>query len=112
LVSAALELLGYTPADLDLQFPPALIHGGADHLLLGLKTREVLAAMRYELAAGRELMREAGLVTILLAYAETPQRFHSRPTRASASRSSTACGGWPRACPCSSSPPRATRSLR
>jgi len=78
LVSAALELLGYTPADLDPRLPPALIHGGADHLLLALKTREALAAMRYELAAGRELMREAGLVTILLAYSETPQRFHTR----------------------------------
>jgi PhzF family phenazine biosynthesis protein len=78
LVSAALRLFGYTPDDLDPALPPALAHGGADHLVLGLKTREALAAMRYDLQAGRELMQRAGLVTIMLAYAETPQRFHTR----------------------------------
>jgi predicted PhzF superfamily epimerase YddE/YHI9 len=34
--------------------------------------------MSYELDAGRNLMNRAGLVTILLAWAETPQRFHTR----------------------------------
>jgi len=34
--------------------------------------------MRYDLDAGRRLMNREGLVTILLAYAETPQRFHTR----------------------------------
>ena len=78
LVSDALALFGYTPDDLDGRIPPALVHGGADHLALVLKSRETLAAMRYELDAGRSLMNRAGLVTILLAWAETPQRFHTR----------------------------------
>lgn len=78
LAAAALDLFGYRQDDLDPRLPPALIHGGAQHLVLGLKTRELLAAMRYDLAAGRELMRKAGLVTILLAYAETSRRFHTR----------------------------------
>jgi PhzF family phenazine biosynthesis protein len=78
LVAAALNLFGYRADDLDPRLPPALIHAGADHLLLALKTRAALAAMRYELEAGRSLMLQAGLVTILLAYAETPQRFHTR----------------------------------
>lgn len=78
LVSDALRLFGYTPDDLDARIPPAIIHGGADHLALGLKSRQILAAMTYDLNAGRSLMNRAGLVTILLACAETPQRFHTR----------------------------------
>ncbi len=78
LVSAVLALFGYRQDDLDPRIPPALAHGGADHLVLGLKTRQALAAMRYDLNAGRNLMRREGLVTILLAYAETPQLFHTR----------------------------------
>ncbi len=78
LIGATLDLFAYRQEDLDPRIPPALIHGGAQHLVLGLKTRELLAAMRYDLVAGRELMRQAGLVTILLAYAENPRRFHTR----------------------------------
>lgn len=70
LVSDALALFGYTSDDLDQRIPPALVHGGADHLVLGLKSRETLAAMRYNLDAGRGLMNRVGLVTILLAWAE------------------------------------------
>ncbi len=78
LVSAVLALFGYTHDDLDPSIPPALAHGGADHLVLGLKTREALASMKYDLNAGRSLMKREGLVTILLAYAETPRLFHTR----------------------------------
>jgi len=78
LVPAALKLFGYTPQDLDTRIPPALAHGGADHLVLALKSREKLAAMQYDLNAGRELMHKAGLVTILLAYAQTDRLFHTR----------------------------------
>lgn len=83
LVSAALELFGFTMDDLDPRIPPMRIHGGADHLVLGVKTREALASMTYELNAGRTLMNEAGLVTILIAYAETAQTFHTRNAFAS-----------------------------
>ena len=78
LVSSTLELLGYTDDDLDPDIPPARINGGAEHLVLGLKTRELLAAMAYDLALGRALMHREGLVTITLEYAETLQRFHTR----------------------------------
>ena len=78
LIAESLALFGYGPADLDPRLPPASANGGADHLLLFLKTREALAAMRYDLAAGRELMRRAGLVTILLGFSETPRLFHTR----------------------------------
>ena len=78
LVSDALELFGYTPEDLDGRIPPAIIHGGADHLALVLESRGTLAAMTYDLDAGRELMNRARLVTILLAWAERSERFHTR----------------------------------
>ena len=78
LVLEALSLLGYGGADLDPRIPPALAHGGADHLVLALGTRALLAAMAYDLDEGRALMNRAGLVTIHLAYAETPSLFHTR----------------------------------
>lgn len=78
LVADVLALFGYTQADLDPSLPPARANGGANHLIIGLKTREALAAMQYDLAAGRDLMNRENLVTIMFAYAETPQRFHTR----------------------------------
>lgn len=78
LVADVLHLLGYTNNDLDPNIPPAYINGGANHLVLGLKSREALAAMEYDFESGRDLMKREHLVTILLAYTETPQRFHTR----------------------------------
>ncbi|MGD1927649.1 MAG: PhzF family phenazine biosynthesis protein [Leptolyngbyaceae cyanobacterium] len=78
LVTDILTLFGYTQDDLDPKLPPACANGGADHVILGLKTRAALAAMQYDLASGRDLMNREALVTIMFAYAETPQRFHTR----------------------------------
>lgn len=78
LVDEALALFGYARADIDPRIPPALAHAGADHLVLALATRELLAAMRYDLAQGRAWMNANGLVTVVLAWAETAQRFHTR----------------------------------
>jgi PhzF family phenazine biosynthesis protein len=77
-VDPALELFGYTRADLDPRFVPANIHGGADHLLLMLNSRAALAAMRYDFDAGRALMQREGWVTVLLGWAESGKRFHTR----------------------------------
>lgn len=78
LVDAALNLFGYTVADLDPRIPPAIIHGGADHLILALRSRDALAAMKYDLDAGRGLMNGAGVVTVVLVWSETPNLFHTR----------------------------------
>jgi PhzF family phenazine biosynthesis protein len=83
LVARALALFGYAPGDLDPRLPPARIHGGADHLLLALRDRGTLREMRYDLEAGRQLMQEAGLVTIALAHAENQRHFHTRNAFAS-----------------------------
>ena len=78
LVQEALKLFGYALADLDDRIPPAVASGGVQHLVLALASRDKLRAMRYELGAGRSLMRRYGLTTISLVHAETPQRFHAR----------------------------------
>jgi PhzF family phenazine biosynthesis protein len=77
-VERALALFGYRPEDLDPRIPPALAHGGAGHLVLALRSRALLAAMRYELDAGRRFMRELGIVTVVLAWAESGTLFHTR----------------------------------
>jgi PhzF family phenazine biosynthesis protein len=77
-VEEALALFGYARGQLDARIPPARIHGGGDHLVLALDSRAALAAMRYDFEAGRALMRREGWITILLAWAESPTRFHAR----------------------------------
>jgi len=78
LVAAALDLFGYSEADLDPRIPPGLAHAGNDHLVLALASRDLLAAMRYDLEAGRTLMQAHGLVTIVLVWAESARLFHTR----------------------------------
>ncbi|MFS1701907.1 PhzF family phenazine biosynthesis protein [Alteromonas sp. AMM-1] len=77
-LNETLSLFNLHASDLDAHLPPAKIHGGADHIVLPLKQRETLAAMRYDLNAGREMMARHGLVTIMLVYIEDAQTFHSR----------------------------------
>ncbi len=77
-VAEVLALFGYSQNDLNPAIPPALIHGGADHFALTLNSRRALAAMTYDLDAGRRLMIREGWITILLGYAETPRLFHTR----------------------------------
>ncbi len=78
LVADTLALFGYTQADLDMRIPPVIADAGARHLVLALNSRAALSAMRYDFEAGRTLMQAAGLVTIILIYAETAQLFHTR----------------------------------
>lgn len=75
---ALLDLFGYAASDLDPALPPGKIHGGADHALLALGSREALARMAYDFERGRALMDEAGLVTVALVTVERPQLFHVR----------------------------------
>lgn len=78
-----LDLFGYTADQLDPQIPPALIHGGANHMVLALKDRADLAAMTYDLDAGRTLMRELDLITVILVWIEGDRQFHTRNAFAS-----------------------------
>jgi PhzF family phenazine biosynthesis protein len=78
LVDEALALFGLARSDLDDRIPPAIAHAGADHLVLALRRRDDLTAMRYDLAKGRDLARREGVVTFSLVFAETSQIFHAR----------------------------------
>jgi PhzF family phenazine biosynthesis protein len=77
-IEQALALFNYEKDDLAPGIPPALIHAGADHIVLPLRSREKLASMHYDLSRGRVLMNRQGWTTILLINSETPTRFHSR----------------------------------
>ena len=83
LVDRALALFGYHAGQLDPALPVAEIHAGADHLVLALRSRDDLRAMSYDLEAGRDLMREFGLVTIMLVHARAVTEFDVRNAFAS-----------------------------
>ena len=74
----ALTLLGLDRDMLDPRIPPAIAHGGGDHLILALKDRDTLRTMRYDLEKGRELALRERLLTFSLLYAEQPSLFHAR----------------------------------
>jgi len=78
LIEEALQLFGYRNEDVDFRIPAARIHGGADHFVLALRTREALSRMKYDLSAGRTFMKREGFVTVLLAHAENDRLFHTR----------------------------------
>lgn len=78
-----LDLFGLTEDQVSSKIPPATVHGGADHFALTLTSREAVAGMSYDQEAGRKLMEDYGWVTILIAYSETPQFFHTRNAFAS-----------------------------
>lgn len=78
LLSDALDLFGLNHDLLDFRIPPAIAHGGGDHLILALKDRATLRAMRYDLERGRALALREGLVTFCLIHAEQPTLFHAR----------------------------------
>lgn len=82
-IAETLALFNYDSTDLDERLAPSRIHGGADHLVIALRSRAALARMKYEFEHGRALMDQKKLITILLVYAETQQVFHSRNAFAS-----------------------------
>jgi PhzF family phenazine biosynthesis protein len=71
-------LFSFTPDHLDLFLSPAIINGGANHMILVLKDRETLAAMHYDFDDGVKLMTKYGLVTTMLVWVESTDVFHVR----------------------------------
>lgn len=82
-LAGGLALFGLTSTDLADELQPAIIRAGAVHLLLPLASRATLAAMDYELDAGRRFMRAHDLTTICLAVREAPDRYSVRNAFAS-----------------------------
>ncbi len=74
----ALALFGLRADELDPRIPVAVAHAGADHLVLALRDRATLAAMRYDMAAGRALALREGICTFNLVHAAGPRVFGAR----------------------------------
>jgi PhzF family phenazine biosynthesis protein len=77
-LNEAMTLFSLSKDMLDPLIPPAIAHGGSDHLILTLKDRETLRTMSYDQARGLDLSKSEGLLTFSLLYAEEPRLFHSR----------------------------------
>jgi PhzF family phenazine biosynthesis protein len=77
-ISEVLDLFGYSARDLDARIAPARAHGGADHLVIALHSRDALARMHYDQEAGRRLMEREGYATLMWVHIESDRRFNVR----------------------------------
>ena len=77
-LAEALEIFALSLDSLDPRIPPAVAHGGGDHLILALKDRKALGDMTYDFARAQALAERESYVTFNLVYAETAQLFHAR----------------------------------
>lgn len=82
-IDAFLDLFGLGPDDLDGHFPPAMINGGVQHLLLALNNRQTLAQMDYDIERGAVLMEAHDVVTVMMLWQEDAATFHVRNAFAS-----------------------------
>lgn len=71
------------PSQLDANFPIRFAGAGARHLIIFVKDRATLAAMKYEFEPIRALMMAERLITISLLWNESDAVFHSRNAFAS-----------------------------
>ena len=78
LVSATLDALHWSAADLDPAYPVMLANAGAEHLILVTRTRERLAALDYDFEALAAIMKEHDLITLQLIWPESRKRYHAR----------------------------------
>lgn len=78
LLLAILGALCWSADDLDPDYPVLLANAGAEHLVLVTKTRQRLADLDYDFDDLAKVMHQYGLVTVLLVWPETKNRYHAR----------------------------------
>ena len=78
LLAEVLMLFGLTGDDLDPAFLPLLAHAGANHAVVALQDRAVLARMAYDFETGRALMAQQGWTTISLIHFAAPDQVNAR----------------------------------
>lgn len=78
LVDAALATMGWQRDVLDPTLEPALADAGARHLLLPLRSRDLLGDLTYDFDALRAICRDAELITVALLWRERTHRWHAR----------------------------------
>lgn len=77
-VAESLAALRWTEADIDPQLPPRVAFAGAHHLVFGVRSRQLLAALAYDFDSLRDVMLREGWTTIQLVWRESAEVFHSR----------------------------------
>jgi len=77
-LAEALTALRWTQDDLDPRYPAQVAFAGNDHLVLGVRSRRVLAELDYDYAALDRLMARERWTTTHLFRAETATTFHVR----------------------------------
>ena len=78
LLLAILGALRWSADDLDPDYPVLLANAGAEHLVLVTKTRQRLADLDYDFDDLATVMHRYGLVTVLLVWPESKNRYHAR----------------------------------
>jgi PhzF family phenazine biosynthesis protein len=78
LVEETLASLGWSRAQLDPSFTPAVAYAGASHLVLLVASREALSDVSYDFERLRAAMAQHELTTVALLYREHATRFHAR----------------------------------
>ena len=78
LLVGVLGALRWSADDLDPDYPALLANAGAEHLVLVTKTRQRLADLDYDFDDLATVMHRYGLVTVLLVWPESKNRYHAR----------------------------------
>lgn len=78
LVDDVLRTMHWDRSALRDDLPPAVAYAGARHLVLVVRTRALLAALRYEFSPLRQVMEATDLTTVAVIWQQTPVRFHAR----------------------------------
>lgn len=78
LLTELLTLFGLTKEELDPGLPPHIIHAGATHGFLALRTRERLSQLGYNFEQGRMIQEREDFATFHIVYAENKNLFHAR----------------------------------
>jgi PhzF family phenazine biosynthesis protein len=73
-----LDILGWSPDDLDPGLPPRIAYAGARHLVLSTTTRQRLAELDYDFDRLLAYMLDLDLTTLQLVWRESPTVFHVR----------------------------------
>jgi PhzF family phenazine biosynthesis protein len=76
--SAALSALRWTSADLDPAYPMHVAYAGNDHLVVAVRSREILARLDYDYDALAALMAREEWTTVHAVHAVSPTRFAAR----------------------------------
>jgi len=77
-LSEVLDILRWSPDDLNPALPPRIAYAGARHLVLSTATRQRLAALDYDFDRLLAYMLERDLTTLQLVWQESPTVFHVR----------------------------------